>query len=181
MKLRIVLGFLLLVILLRWFACEPGTDRGPIKHLTNRQWVNKVPDGPKDMVFRLILLGRIKRKMGVVMNASNYRFIGDVIGYRVEGNRLTLTIPQDDAEVTFIARTWPCKNAPKPFDLCLELKRGRQSIILYSQRKATFGADDFEALLSPTVDGAGEAEANGASGARRPAWLESALKDASGG
>ncbi len=145
MKLRVVFGLLVMLLVLRWIACEP-TDSGPVKHLTNRLWVNKVAKGPRDMVFHLALMGRTKRRIGFVLNASRFRFMGEFLRYKLDGHRLTLKLPQDKAELTFKVRTWACKEAPKPYDLCLELKRDDHTMVLYSQRKATVGVETLEAL-----------------------------------
>ena len=134
MKLRVVFGLLITFLVMRWVGCEP-TDTGPVKHLTNRVWVNKAASGPRDPVFSFMLLSRMKRKLGVMMNASSYRFAGDLIMYKIEGNHLTIVVPQDDVKARFKVRTWACKDAPKPFDLCLELKRNGRSVVLYSERK----------------------------------------------
>lgn len=158
MKIRLVIGLLLLVVFIRWFGCEPATDKGPVQFLTNRVWVDKAATHPRDMVLRFALLGQVKRKVGLVMASSQYRFGGDIVHYRLDADRLTLIIPQTNQRATFKARTWACKDAPKPFDLCLELTHGGRSTILYSERKSAFGSRAVDiplleaAMMDPNAD-----------------------------
>ena len=36
MKIRLAFGLFIIILVLRWFACDPGSDKGPVRHLTNR-------------------------------------------------------------------------------------------------------------------------------------------------
>ena len=176
MKLRIGLGLLLIIATLRWLGCDPSADRGPVKHLTNRLWVNKAAKNPKDVVFHFMLARQGKHRFGLLMNASNYRFAGDAVQYRLDGQRLTLVLLQNGAKGTFNVRTWACKEAPKPFDLCLELKRGNQAVVLYSQRKKAFDAEAVEAWPINT-DAVADAEVDlSVLEDRTPAWFEQLLR-----
>ena len=135
MKTRIVFGLVLLIAILRWAACEPQDSRGPVKHLTNRIWFSKVAAGPRDFVTHIILGAGAKKKVGVIATASHYRFGGDVVEFQVKGDQLTIALPQDGTKATFTARTWRCREAPKPFELCFELKRGGRRALFFSSKK----------------------------------------------
>lgn len=172
MKLRVGLALLVIIATLRWLGCDPNTERGPVKHLTNRLWMSKAPRDARDFVFHFMLGQKNKRRFGLMMNASSFRFMGDAINYRLDGHRLTLMVLQDEAKATFDVRTWACKDAPKPFDLCLELKRGRRAVVLYSQRKMTFDAEtlgtmpiNFESIQDASVGSESLPE-------RTPEWFE---------
>ena len=165
MKARSVVGLILIVIVLRWLACSPEAERGPTKYLTNRVWVNKASSGPRDVVFHLMLGSAAKKRWGLLLNASSFRFMGDRIFYRLDGNQLTMVVPQDDAKAKFKVRTWPCKDAPKPFDLCLELRQGDRSVTLFSELKSrrmpgaewlTEGGFDDDVAVDFSVDGRAE-------------------------
>ena len=171
-KLRTLVALAMAVLLVRWIACAPTAEKAPIKDLTDRVWVDKVPEGPRDMVLRLVLLGRTKKKRGVVFAASKYRLAGERLRYRVQENQLTIVLPQNKRTVTFAARTYACSDAPGRYDLCLELRHGRRTLRLYSERNASFERRDIpflggepEASLDRAVD-ADEFDAE------LPAWFQ---------
>ncbi|MEL7369122.1 MAG: hypothetical protein AAFN74_09445 [Myxococcota bacterium] len=143
MKIRIILTLGLLFLLFRWVGCGPAPGRGPASHLLNRVWFDRLPVDARDMTINLFLLDKKvdkkRAKFGVVGQASKFQYSFNALKYRLEGNKLTFHFLQADEKATFKVRTWPCKEAPKPFDLCLELRRGDRSAMLYSSRKQRFG------------------------------------------
>ena len=144
MKLRIALVLVACVVVLRLLFGGPTITKGQVKNLTNRMWVSKVPEHDRDIVFFFALLEQNRNKVGLLMNASTYRFMGDIIRYRLDGDELTILVMQDETKAAFKVRTWECDDAPEPFDLCLELRRGGRSAVLYSEKSETFDAADFE-------------------------------------
>ena len=172
-----VVGALLLLAVLRWFACAPTTHRGPTKFLTNRVWFSRMPKNGREPAVHLALFEQMGKKGGAVVVGSAFRFMVDVVDFEVRRGKLTLTVLQDKKRATFKARTWACKTAPRPFDLCLELERQGRTVTLFSSRKMRIGPrpkalaamlDNPEAfgLLSDTpVDAGDYVEAT-------PAWFE---------
>ncbi|MEM7678169.1 MAG: hypothetical protein AAF449_19430 [Myxococcota bacterium] len=140
MKTRIILTIGLLILLFRWLGCGPVPGRGPASHLLNRVWLDRLPANDRDMTVNLFLFDKKvkKGKAGVVGVASKYQYNFNVVKHRLEGGKLTLHFLQADEKATFKVRTWPCSEAPKPLDLCLEIKQGDRSMIMYSSRKQRF-------------------------------------------
>ncbi|MEO1227862.1 MAG: hypothetical protein AAFZ18_03080 [Myxococcota bacterium] len=153
-KVRRVFAVLLAVVVFKWVMSCGATHDGPspVKKLTNRVWMDRAPDGPRQRVLSLVLLKKGKRRIGAAVDGSAFRFAVDVLRHRVQGRELTLVFPQDGRKVRFQVRTWRCDDAPAPFDLCLELKAGGRRLVLYSEEQQQLGE-----RLAPHVAGAVEA------------------------
>lgn len=73
-----------------------------------------------------------------------------------------MEFPQDGRKATFTTRIWSCKGeAPKPFDLCLELRKDGAKLVLYSHAKSSkaqqnLPAFDDRALVQTGLDSACE-------------------------
>jgi hypothetical protein len=107
--------------------------------VVNRLWVSGVAKGPRDMVTHLVLVDRMKQRMGGVAHLSAWRLVADRLRYRLTGDTLELESPQDQRKGRYKIRTWECgQEAPSPFDLCLELSQGREKVRFYSERAAGF-------------------------------------------
>ena len=104
------------------------------KHLVNRLWIERKPADPRDMVGKFVVLRSDRGRVGVVGRSSVWRHFFDVFKWAQEDERLTLVFPQARVRADFQVRTWACAGeAPKPFDLCLELRRGEQTVNFYSR------------------------------------------------
>jgi hypothetical protein len=111
-------------------------DRNRIERLSNQVWIDHAPRNERDVVRHLVLLERANRRLGVAGQASRFRLQQDMLVWNVEGNNLRVLLLQDQQRVTVQARTWTCVGeAPKPFELCLELKRGDRAVRYYSKRE----------------------------------------------
>lgn len=165
-KLRLVLLLLLLLVGLRWLACRPGDGPGRRPSIANRVWVDKIASGPRDLVLRLVLLDRKGMKRGLSVVASKYRASGDRLGWRLDRKTLTLEVLQERQKVTFEATISRC-DGPGRYDLCLDLRSGRQILRLYGMERS-FGVEalaedeaplflatlEAEAESTPSADGA---------------------------
>ena len=154
-KLRRILGLALVLLVIRAVACGNDDERPPVRsELTNRVWVDKVPEGPRDMVVRLALVDKGKKRRGVVMSASRFRVVAEQLRYRIEGKRLTLELPQEKRKLTFKTRVYRC-DGPGAYDTCLSLKAEGRTIILYGRSKSRFGEDGSvgDELLPVLADG----------------------------
>lgn len=110
-------------------------DPNKIERLSNQVWIDHAPRDERDLVRHLVLVERANRRLGVTGQASRWRLRQDLLVWNVEGDQLRVLLPQEGQRVTAQARTWRCEGqAPKPFELCLELKRGSQTLRLFSRR-----------------------------------------------
>ena len=108
-------------------ACGPA-KKPHDSLLVNRIWVDRVPQDKRDVVLHLALMSKGKRKFGAVARTSMWRMYVDLLRFEVDEKVLTLISPQEQTRTRFAYRAWRCKDeAPRGFDLCLELShRGRQ-------------------------------------------------------
>src|SRR4051812_37968408 len=113
----------------RFFAEITGVER-----LSNQVWIDHAPRNERDMVRHLILVEVANRRLGVTGEASRWRMRQDGLVWGLERNQLKVLFPQDGQRVAVQARTWRCEGeAPRPFELCLELKRGERTMKLFSR------------------------------------------------
>jgi hypothetical protein len=109
-------------------------ESGP-KQLVNQIWLERMPRDPRDMVYVAALIEREGKRLGVVQRASRWRSHQDVFLWRVDGDRLRTRFPQDGKRFNLQVRTWECEGqAPRPFQLCLEAKRGNQVLRFFSRK-----------------------------------------------
>lgn len=101
--------------------------------LVNQFWVERMPRSERDMVVHMALLQMDKGRAGAVGESSVYRLVIDFVDFTVTGNRLLLLFPQENAQLNMTWRAWKCAGqAPKPFELCLDLNIGGETVHLYS-------------------------------------------------
>jgi hypothetical protein len=110
-----------------------GQRTGPDK-LVNQVWLERWPKDPRDMVWHFVAIDHERHQLGRLGRASRWRVASDGFVWRQEGARLDARFPQNGCRSTLVARTWKCAGeAPKPFDLCLELKAGDRVFNYYSR------------------------------------------------
>ncbi len=123
-------------------------ESSDLQWLSNRMWVERMPADKRDMVQVFTPLKVRGKQFGAVQRQSHYRVVADRFQWTLKGNKLRLGFPQDGHKVVLSARTWSCVgDAPKPFDLCLELERGDRRVVLYSREKWVLpreAGDDWE-------------------------------------
>jgi hypothetical protein len=106
------------------------------ERLVNQVWIERVPRDERDMFFHLIMVEHEDQRIGVAGRASNWRSHFDLFRWNVRGDVVNALFPQDNKRFSMKARTWACEGeAPRPFELCLELKGERQNIKLFSRRE----------------------------------------------
>lgn len=110
------------------------TDGG-LARVVNRPWLERIPKDPRDKVHGLGLMQQPRqRRVGLATYGSMYRTVLDMVGWQAEGKKLTLLFLEKEAKTTFETKIWDCAGeAPKPFNLCLELKSGSKSFRMYSR------------------------------------------------
>jgi hypothetical protein len=112
-----------------FFAQRSGPDK-----LVNQVWLERWPKDSRDMVWHFVAVEHDQRRVGRLGRASRWRVASDGFVWRQDGARLDARFPQNDCRSTLVARTWKCAGeAPKPFELCLELKGGGRVFRYYSR------------------------------------------------
>lgn len=105
------------------------------KLFANRIWTDRSPKDDRDLVLYFVPIEIGSKRSGVVQRASRYAFGGEVFRWSRDKSQLTLELPQQNRKTKLSLRTWSCSNeAPKGFDLCLELSDGQHKQRLYSRK-----------------------------------------------
>lgn len=99
----------------------------------NRLWVERMPKDERDMVTRFLTVRDNDLDVGAFVVASQWRTFIEIFLFSVDGNTLKLEFPQPRTKISGTFRAWKCEgSAPKPFELCAELKAGKSKLMLYS-------------------------------------------------
>ena len=107
----------------------------PTRSLVNQIWVERAPRDARDLVHHLILLDRDGKRVGVTGRSSRWRVRSEVLVWGLEGDLLRVRFPQEDQRGSFRVRTWRCEGeAPPPFELCLEIRRGDRAARFFSRK-----------------------------------------------
>lgn len=106
-----------------------------VRNLANQIWLDRLPRDQRDMVNAAVLIERQGRRVGVMARGSRWRSFNDGFVWRLEQNNVVRArFPQENKLYTVRVRTWACAGeAPAPFQLCLEVKRGDQTLRYYSR------------------------------------------------
>lgn len=119
------------------------------RHLVNQVWIERMPETQRDMIGHLVLLDMPEGRVGAAGKSSQWRIMVELFQWGLEGNRLSLFFPQDRVKGHVDVRTWSCKGeAPKPFELCLEVSNGRRKAVFYSLEEWHIDPDRAEASLA---------------------------------
>ena len=103
--------------------------------LLNRPWVDHMPRSERDMVTQLVFVDRDGQKMGALLRASRWRQLAELFRWEQRRGGLTVEFPQSKKRLPVSTRVWACKDAPKGFDLCLEVSLLGKGMRLYSNKK----------------------------------------------
>jgi hypothetical protein len=147
-----------------------GQRTAPEK-LINQLWLERMPAGPRDMVWHILALEQNGRRVGALGRASRWRVASDGFIWSRHGDQFRFHTPQNGCRSQVKARTWKCAGkAPRPFDLCLELEGGSKKYLYYSREDweikpgralpadADFAAPALQAALAVSTDAAAEAD-----------------------
>jgi len=133
--------------------------------LINQLWVERMPTHPRDMVWHFVAIDRDNRHVGALGQASRWRVHSDAFVWRLQGDQFAFVTPQNRCRSTFKARTWKCgAQAPKPFDLCLDLVGNGKRFRYYSRTdwainpRSQLEGDGLPAFGAPAVQTALAAE-----------------------
>lgn len=119
------------------------------EHVLNQIWIERIPNGPRDMIGHMVLLDMPEGRVGAAGKSSQWRHIVEVFQYGLEGSRLAVFFPQDRVKTKVNVRSWECAGeAPEPFELCLEISNGKRSAMFYSLEEWHIDPDRAEESLA---------------------------------
>jgi hypothetical protein len=105
------------------------------KRLVNQVWIERMPRDERDQIHGGVLVEHDGDRVGVVGRGSRWRIHQDLFLWRLDGDHLRTRFPQDNTRYDLQVKTWECEGkAPKPFQLCLELRRGQRVLRFYSHK-----------------------------------------------
>lgn len=103
------------------------------EHLVNRVWVERWPEGHRDIFGKFMALRTDDGRFGIVGRSSAWRHFYEVFLWAQEGDTLLTAFPQERHKQRFTVRTWACEGeAPAPFELCLRITAGNRHVQFYS-------------------------------------------------
>jgi hypothetical protein len=147
-----------------WLRAGAELSADDPKLLANRVWAERSPQSERDLVLYFVPLQLGSKRSGVIQRASRYAYGGEVFAWQRDESVLVLEMSQRKQTFRIPARTWACgaNEAPKGFDLCLELGAGDDKVRLFSRKgwRVPKGEDlpEVAATLSPealpALDGA---------------------------
>lgn len=123
------------------------------RHLVNQVWIERVPDGPRDMIGHFALIKHPRGNFGAVGRSSQWRHLIEGLMWKLEGSRLSLYFPQEESKTAVKARTWKCEGeAPAPFQLCLEVSAKGGSRTFYSRKDWVIDVDDVDGSIEALTE-----------------------------
>jgi hypothetical protein len=109
-------------------------ERARPERLVNQLWLERMPRGPRDMIWHVVPLEHDGRRVGALGRASRWRVASDGFLWEQRGDVFVIRTPQNGCRIEAKARTWKCGgSAPRPFDLCLELESGGKRYRYFSR------------------------------------------------
>lgn len=136
--LLIVIGF----VMSRFGGCMSRDLRGPKDIMVNRFWVHHMPKDDRDLVSWMVLSEKDKKHVGGVGFSSQWRGVFENYRWTLSGDKLKVDFPQNKIRAEVQVKAWECKReAPKPFEYCLELKQGIRLARFYSKKDWKLGGE----------------------------------------
>jgi hypothetical protein len=104
--------------------------------LVNQLWVERMPASPRDMVWQFAAIEHEGHRLGAIGRISNWRLFLDRFIWKQNGDTFEVVTPQNNCRLQLKARTWKCAGqAPRPFELCLELESGGKKYRYFSREE----------------------------------------------
>ncbi len=110
------------VILLIWSgrsALHPAST----EFLTERFWIDRVTDDPREMVDALFLAD--DSDVGLTAKTSRFRLSIDFVEWNLDGERLSIHVLQEDRRAAYQVKTWRCQPGEAPseeLEYCMSLE-----------------------------------------------------------
>jgi hypothetical protein len=103
--------------------------------LANQVWIERLPTDDRDMIHHLVLVEDGSDRFGAFGKSSTWRHFVEVFMWKASGQTLALELPQDRKRVELGFKVWDCEGeAPRGFQLCLELSNKRGKTATYYSR-----------------------------------------------
>jgi hypothetical protein len=158
---RILLGLavagagILGVSALQRAVSDDDSDAASAKHAVNRVWIERLPADQRDMIGHFILVDHKQGRVGGIGKSSQWRHFIELFQWGLEGNRLSIFLPQDRVKTQVSVKTWKCAGeAPDPFELCMEISNGRKSAMFYSRTDWVIEPHDVAGSIEDLVEDA---------------------------
>lgn len=114
---------------------DTESNKDDPKLFANRVWAERIAKDERDPVLYFVPLEAGSKRTGVIERASRYAFSGEIFRWSRDKSTLSLEFPQKRNKAKVTVRTWACANeAPKGFELCLELSDGQAKQRMYSRK-----------------------------------------------
>jgi hypothetical protein len=118
------------------------------RHAVNQVWIERVPADQRDMINHFVLVKHPQGKIGGFGKSSQWRHFVELFQWGLEGERLSVFLPQERTKAQLKVRTWECAGeAPDPFELCLELSNGKRSMKMYSRKDWVIEPHDVDGSI----------------------------------
>ena len=136
-----------------FFAGDEGDDSAGTKRLVNQFWIERMPETRRDMVGHVSLIKHQRGKVGVAGKSSQWRHFIELFEWKLDGSKLKLHFPQDQRKAQVNVRTWDCrKEAPEPFELCLEISVQDRKRVYYSRRDWVIDPHDVDGSIAELAE-----------------------------
>ncbi len=130
-------------------AADDDDEAASTRHVVNQVWIERAPEGPRDMIGHLVLVDVPDGRIGVAGRSSQWRHMIELFQWGLEGHRLSVFFPQQRTKGQLNVRSWRCEGeAPEPFELCLEISNGNRSAVFYSLEEWKIDPDRAEESLT---------------------------------
>lgn len=139
---------------------EQADEAASTRHFKNQVWIERMPKSQRDMVGHLAFIKHPRGRIGVAGRSSQWRHFIELMHWKLSGSTLKVYMPQDEIRTEVEVRTWKCEGeAPKPFELCLELSAKGRKVVYYSRKDWVIDPKDAHDSVQALVEDAPELEA----------------------
>lgn len=130
-----------------------SVDADSARHAVNQVWIERLPTDQRDMISHFLLIKHPQGRIGGVGKSSQWRHFVELFQWGLEGERLSVYLPQEQQKAQLRVRTWECDGeAPDPFELCLELSSGKRSVTMYSRKDWVIEPKDVAGSLADIAE-----------------------------
>jgi len=109
--------------------------RAARERFANQVWIERVPRNERDMVWHFVPVEQRGKRLGAIGRGSRWRVVVDRFVWSRRGAQFEMRTPQNSCRSTLAVRSWECAGqAPRPFELCLELTGEGKTYRYYSRK-----------------------------------------------
>jgi len=118
---------------LAWAAASWTADElAAADDAVNRVWLERLPKSGRDIIGHFVMVDHEGKRFGATGRSSRWRHDVEVFKWALEEDRLVQVFPQTRSKVKSKVVAGRC-DAPRPFDMCLELTSQGGSKKFYSR------------------------------------------------